>query len=85
MFNFKKIDFSYQSLTRYIIDLNVFIGLAVVVTYQLESITEYQDTKAVINMWMFAIGIILLLRAVEFSIESSFKRIKEDKETDKKI
>ncbi|WP_457748234.1 hypothetical protein [Sulfurimonas sp.] len=61
--------FTNRSVLKDFINLNLFMGFVVVVTYLLEPLKEYENTKAIINIWMASIGVYLIVELIGSTIK----------------
>ena len=80
MLKIKEIDWSYKSLLRYIVDIHIFLLLAMIVGDYLEGLVGHEVVKQIILIWFAVFGLYLLGRAIDFIYQESID-IKEDTST----
>ena len=78
MSNTKKIDWSYESLPRYIVDLHIWVVLTVVIAYLFEPVEDYIVIKQIVGLWLVSLLIWLLLRVIGFNIAKDKEKEKQD-------
>jgi len=62
----KKMDWSYNSMSRYIVDLHIWLLVTIVVAYLFEPIEDYLMIKQIITLWLLSILMWLMLRLTIF-------------------
>ena len=81
--NVKKIDWSYNSMPRYILDMNIFMGFAVIAGYFLEQLDSHPMVQNILIAWLMGVGGWLLMRIIDAWTLEIFSKSKEDKTKDK--
>jgi len=77
MFNIKNLDWSYNSLKRYVLDLHIYLVVVLICSYFIEKYAvEYHSIQIIIIIWLMLIGTALFMRLLSFSAE---KAIEKDK------
>ena len=83
MLKIQEIDWSYKSLLRYIVDIHIFLLLALMVGDYLEGLEGHEVVKQIILIWFVVVGLYLLSRAIDFIYQESIGT-EEDKSTELK-
>ena len=75
-----KMDWSYKSLARYIIDLHIWLFVTLVVAYLFEPVEGYLVIKQVIGLWLVTLCMWLVLRMVTFMKKKNTEKDREELE-----
>jgi len=65
---FKEIDWSSDSMPRRILDMNIFMGFAVIVGYFLEHLDNHPTVQVICMLWLAGIGLWLMTRIIDFGV-----------------
>ena len=79
MFNFKNLDWSYNSLRRYVLDIHIFLVVILIFSYIIEPYNIQENyTLMIIIIWLLSIAVILIMRLLNFTTSEA---LKSDKST----
>jgi len=76
----EKMDWSYKSLARYIIDLHVWLFVTLAIAYLFEPIEGYLVIKQIIGLWLVTLCMWLALRMITFMKTKNAEKQKEELE-----
>ena len=76
----EKMDWSYKSLARYIIDLHVWLFVTLAIAYLFEPIEGYLVIKQVTGLWLVTLCMWLALRMITFMKTKNAEKQKEELE-----
>ncbi|MDF1879046.1 hypothetical protein JHD46_05255 [Sulfurimonas sp. SAG-AH-194-C20] len=75
-----KIDWSYESMPRYIADLHIWLFVTITVAYLFEPIEGYLVVKQIITLWLLTICMSLILRIATFMKRKDEEKKKQEVE-----
>lgn len=74
MIDFKKIDWSYRSALRYVVDLHIYLVVILIYTYFFGEVPEHhKGVFMIMFMWLGFIGLWLALRLFDFMVDGKNK------------
>jgi len=76
----EKMDWSYKSLARYIIDLHVWLFVTLAIAYLFEPIEGYLVIKQVTGLWLVTLCMWLALRMITFMKKKNTEKEKQELE-----
>jgi len=79
MFNLKNLDWSYNSLRRYVLDIHIFLVVVLIFTYTIDNYNIQESyTLLIVIFWLMAIAVALTMRLLNFTTNEA---LKSDKST----
>ena len=79
MFNIKNLDWSYNSLRRYVLDIHIFLVVVLIFTYTIDNYNIQESyTLLIVIFWLMAIAVALTMRLLNFTTSEA---LKSDKST----